>query len=636
MVPHRALVNHATRDPAPLRPRRRPIASCSSRRSRSTWPPRRSFRPGPPAPTVVFRSGEAIGVAEFEQLLEARRPTVVNLPVRLLARVGRGALALGPLAVRRRCVWSSPEASGCCRSGSDWWRQHVAPAVRWMNGYGPTETTITATLYEPAERRPARDGHGADRAAHRQRPRSTSWTRFGGLCPIGAAGELWIGGEGVARGLPRAAGADRGAVRRRSLRAARRPRLPDGGPRSVPLRTETSSFSGAWTIRSRSGASGSSSARSSRCSSSTPRSARRPSRPGTKAPETRLAAYVVLERTPGVSTAELRAHVKERLPAYMVPSAFVVLDALPRTGSGKVDRQRLPEPGPHAGRRGGFVAPRTPLEQSVAAIWGAAAAPGARRGERQFLRPRRPLAAGDPGRLPRARGLFAGAAAAHALRVSDGRGALARDRAGAGRAGVAGRSGAPARRAREGDARLRFRPGPLTCRHERPRLAHREPVAGEAGLARGAPPDGQGARRHGGDSAPPGEEPAPLSFAQQRLWFLDQLDPGTSLYNVPEVLALRGAARRRRARAGAPGVVERHEVLRTPLRRRQRRAGRRRRRTRSLPARDGPVRAPGGAPRGRGPSARGGRRRDALRSRAGARSSARACCGSRPTSTGSC
>ena len=86
-------------------------------------------------------------------------------------------------------------------------------------------------------------------------------------------------------------------------------------------------------------------------------------------PETRLAGYVVLERDAQVSTTELRAHVKERLPTYMVPSGFVVLDALPRMGSGKVDRQGLPDPGRTRGADEAFVAPRTPLEQSLAAIW---------------------------------------------------------------------------------------------------------------------------------------------------------------------------------------------------------------------------------------------------------------------------
>jgi amino acid adenylation domain-containing protein len=80
----------------------------------------------------------------------------------------------------------------------------------------------------------------------------------------------------------------------------------------------------------------------------------------------RLVAYCVHE--PAVSHDDLRAHLAELVPDYMVPSAFVSLDALPLTPSGKVDRLSLPEPAA-PGSGNGRVAPRTPMEESVAAIW---------------------------------------------------------------------------------------------------------------------------------------------------------------------------------------------------------------------------------------------------------------------------
>jgi amino acid adenylation domain-containing protein len=85
--------------------------------------------------------------------------------------------------------------------------------------------------------------------------------------------------------------------------------------------------------------------------------------------ERRLVAYLVpadgAEPTPG----ELRAHLRKRLPDYMVPAAFVALDALPLGPTGKVERRALPAPDGVHGRRAEFVAPRTAAEQVLAVIW---------------------------------------------------------------------------------------------------------------------------------------------------------------------------------------------------------------------------------------------------------------------------
>ncbi|MDY7091406.1 MAG: amino acid adenylation domain-containing protein [Acidobacteriota bacterium] len=70
-----------------------------------------------------------------------------------------------------------------------------------------------------------------------------------------------------------------------------------------------------------------------------------------------------------LEVSELRAFLAQHLPAYMVPSTFVSLDALPTTSSGKVDRKALPEPERARSRRAPFVAPRDPVEEAVAEIW---------------------------------------------------------------------------------------------------------------------------------------------------------------------------------------------------------------------------------------------------------------------------
>ncbi|MFB9677906.1 non-ribosomal peptide synthetase/MFS transporter [Streptosporangium vulgare] len=85
----------------------------------------------------------------------------------------------------------------------------------------------------------------------------------------------------------------------------------------------------------------------------------------------RLVAYVVAEiGGEQTSVSELRARLGERLPEYMIPGRFVWLDELPLKSHGKVDRARLPEPDEaRPDQEAGFVPPETPLEEAIAAVW---------------------------------------------------------------------------------------------------------------------------------------------------------------------------------------------------------------------------------------------------------------------------
>jgi amino acid adenylation domain-containing protein len=93
--------------------------------------------------------------------------------------------------------------------------------------------------------------------------------------------------------------------------------------------------------------------------------------------EKRLVAYVVpypqvtcTEQSRSTLTInQLRQFLKAKLPEYMVPNAFVVLESLPLTPNGKVDRRALPAPDLHSEQKGKYVAPRTPIEEMLAQIW---------------------------------------------------------------------------------------------------------------------------------------------------------------------------------------------------------------------------------------------------------------------------
>ncbi|HWO41819.1 MAG TPA: non-ribosomal peptide synthetase [Candidatus Eisenbacteria bacterium] len=89
-----------------------------------------------------------------------------------------------------------------------------------------------------------------------------------------------------------------------------------------------------------------------------------------KSPEKRLVAYVVPRGQSGVTSTELRNFLNGRLPHYMVPSAFVLLNRLPLTVNGKIDRNALPAPDyAKANLDDDYTAPRSPIEETLAAMW---------------------------------------------------------------------------------------------------------------------------------------------------------------------------------------------------------------------------------------------------------------------------
>ncbi len=235
----------------------------------------------------------------------------------------------------------------------------------------------------------------------------------------------------------------------------------------------------------------------------------------------RLVAYYVPEGAGGPAPAELSAHLRESLPEHLVPSILVPLAELPLNANGKVDRRALPPPESPAGagEEGGaqaVVAPRgapaNPIEEVIAGIWAEVlGVPGALSVEESFF--------------------HLGGHSLLAIRM------LSRLRAALGAdlpvqqvfesPTIAGLAAAVARAAASGDAAA----GPAL-----PPLAPRAAV----------------------DAA---DAAAPLSYAQQRLWFLDRLAPGSPAYNVPSAYGLAGPLAPAALAAALAEVARRHRVL---------------------------------------------------------------------------
>ena len=274
------------------------------------------------------------------------------------------------------------------------WREH-RPRY-FVNTYGPTETTLFATSYAVS------DATARERSVPIGRPIGN--TRFYVL---------------DTHGEPRAARSRRGALHRRGGVARgylNRPELtaerfvPDpfssGGGRAdvsdreiwrATCRTGTSSSSAATTTRSRSEAIGSSWGRSRRelrehaAVRDAVVLAREDTRRGQAAGGLRDDAQA---RRAADLVATLRQHVAEQLPEYMVPAAFVRLEALPLTPNGKLDRKALPAPDGDAVVQRAYEAPQGGVEETLAALWAELLGVERVGRQRQLLRARRPFAAG--------------------------------------------------------------------------------------------------------------------------------------------------------------------------------------------------------------------------------------------------
>jgi amino acid adenylation domain-containing protein len=374
-----------------------------------------------------------------------------------------------------------------------------------VNAYGPTENT-TITSWHRANHL-AEDAGTVPIGAPVSNTTMYVLDRYAQLAPAEVTGELYTGGDGLARGylgrpdltaekfVPDPFGAAAGARLYRTGDLVRR--LPNGLAEFVARNDQQVKFRGfrielaeiEASLRECAGV----------------REAMvmlREDSPGDK----RLVAY--LTGNDGIQSSELRAHLAERLPEYMAPADFVWLERFPLTPNGKIDRKAFPRP--HRSRNEEtHAAPRTTIEQMLANIW---------------------------------------AEVLHVERISihDNFFEL----------------GGHSLLAMQVIARIRENLGvdvPVRQLFEQRTIA---------GLARSI--DAELKQSSCAQILPlvPVERPdgLPLSFAQQRLWFLDQFESDHSLYNIPVVLRLTGALQAEVLAGAVNEVLRRHESLRTSFR----------------------------------------------------------------------
>ncbi|MFL6198800.1 MAG: amino acid adenylation domain-containing protein, partial [Thermoanaerobaculia bacterium] len=388
-----------------------------------------------------------------------------------------------------------------------WIERHGDDKPRLVNMYGITETTVHVT-FRPVTKadldRPGASPVGEPIPDLQVYLLGT----HGELLPVGVPGEIHVGGAGLARGyltrpeltaerfIPDPFSPRPGARLYRSGDLARRPRggpdgdldylgRIDGQVKIRGFRIELGEIESALNrhpglresvVMAQTGGIGGGGDR-------------------------RLVAWVVPKAGP-VSTSELREHLLQTLPEYMVPAAFVSLEKLPLTTHGKVDRRALPEPGSVLAPAAELVAPRSRTEARLAEIW------------REVLHIEQVGVHDNFFEL-----------GGHSLLVS------------------------------QLSSRVRNAFGvelPLRQVFEAPTL--------EALAAR---VDGALPEKQEGIVPVSRTEALPLSFAQERLWFLDQLEPGSPLYNVPVSLRLRGRLDLDALAATFREIVRRHEALRT-------------------------------------------------------------------------
>ncbi|MGH2510843.1 MAG: non-ribosomal peptide synthetase, partial [Ktedonobacteraceae bacterium] len=322
--------------------------------------------------TIVMRGPASWSVAELNQAVREQKLTVVNLTPALWRQWSQELLA-EPEAVhgdQLRLVIVGAEAMTL----EAWrcWQKTPLATRHLINAYGPTETVITALTFDIPEHFYPEDSSYTVPIGRPLPYRDVYLLNpQGKLVQPGVAGELYIGSPLLARGylnrpdltaerfVPNPFSAEAGTRLYKTGDLARY--LPDGTveylgrvDQQVKVRGFRIELGEIEAVLQQHPA------------VQTALVIANEDHPGEK----RLVAYIVLHPKHTVTVTELRGFLADRLPAYMLPSAYLNLETLPLTANGKIDRRALPSP--EAFRptmKGIFVAPRNPDEETLANIW---------------------------------------------------------------------------------------------------------------------------------------------------------------------------------------------------------------------------------------------------------------------------
>ncbi|MES1241663.1 MAG: amino acid adenylation domain-containing protein [Acidobacteriota bacterium] len=324
------------------------------------------------ATLVLHRNPQALLGRDLDLYLETQGVTCIELAAAFWQQWAEDLAARGqapPSTLRTLVVGGESVTPDKIQT---WYRLLAGRPFRLLNHYGPTEATVCASYFRIDE--------GGEDLGYARLPigRPLANVRLHLLdfdlqaVPAGVPGELCIGGIGVARGYlgrpdvtaerfipdPFAPAGEEGARLYRTGDLARH--LPDGNLEFLGRVDHQVKIRG---YRIEPGEIEAALAEHPAVREAAVLA--RADEPGPK----RLVAYVAAASEPASDAASLRAFLKGKLPAHMVPEAFVVLDRLPLNANGKVDRKALPRPVFEAGGDGETVPPETELQRRIAEVW---------------------------------------------------------------------------------------------------------------------------------------------------------------------------------------------------------------------------------------------------------------------------